>query len=230
MSNISKEYLYFDNKTENLFENVILYKMCHDYPKHDCFKIVRGKIILIGRTYAASPERQSGITKYQDQKSEEYSLDESDKKRLEKFDILTEISKKLVNEKFDEILKNGKNEAESVIKIVNHMSELIHSVNTQKRTIGAPEKNDIQIKYSPSFCSKYLHFHFPDRFPIMDQFSIKGINKRLNSNMDLSHKKARHSDYKSFCELVYYMQNNFHKWQGWNFREIDSELIKIGKK
>lgn len=43
------------------FENRILYAMCRDHPSHDKADIIAGKIIAIGRIYAASPQRGAGV-------------------------------------------------------------------------------------------------------------------------------------------------------------------------
>ncbi len=45
------------------FGNAILYRMCKDKPRHDDITVAASKFWLIGRAYAASPQRGSGKSK-----------------------------------------------------------------------------------------------------------------------------------------------------------------------
>jgi len=57
---IAKEYREYINKNKErwVFANDILYKMCVNNPKHENEEVIAGKVLIIGRTYAAAIERR----------------------------------------------------------------------------------------------------------------------------------------------------------------------------
>ena len=56
---------YLDrNNTRWCFGNGILYKMCEEFPKHDDSDVITGKLLLIGRSYAAAIERRKNASDY----------------------------------------------------------------------------------------------------------------------------------------------------------------------
>lgn len=58
-----KEYLNRENSRWE-FGNKILYKMCEEYPLHNDADVLSGKILLIGRSYAAAIERRKNADDY----------------------------------------------------------------------------------------------------------------------------------------------------------------------
>ena len=54
------QYAYLIESIPNwdCFSNRILYHMCEEYPLHNDKDIIAGKIMIIGRTYAAAIERR----------------------------------------------------------------------------------------------------------------------------------------------------------------------------
>ena len=58
-----KEYRDRENSRYE-FGNRILYKMCEEYPLHNDADVLCGKILLIGRSYAAAIERRKNADDY----------------------------------------------------------------------------------------------------------------------------------------------------------------------
>ncbi len=67
LKNSYNDYLK-TTKKRYIFSDEILYEMCKNYPDHKKQEIIIGKLILIGRTYAAAIERRKISDNYQGDK------------------------------------------------------------------------------------------------------------------------------------------------------------------
>jgi hypothetical protein len=198
------------------FENVILYRMCRDQPKHDDAKVVSGKMILIGRTYAASPER---AIKAKDSRRDQNTF-EVLAKALCKSDLDRWLDDIPLHDRFNEAM------LERVIEVHD---ALVGKIDQSLRTITTKSP-----KIQRSFCSKYLHFHRPNAFPIMDSLALKGLKLSLPKSARPKSEK-RHEltdrDYATFCErwLRFVQKNPSIAGSPWTPRTIDHYLVGKGR-
>ena len=154
---------------EGGFGNHILYKMCEQSPLHDNPDIIKGKIFLIGRTYAAAIERKAGGG--------------------ENF-IENEVLPAILESDIDSWIK-------SILHIntvtqENHSEILdVHHKVTQlfKRITGLEKR---------SLASKYLHFHQPNAFFIYDSLATKSIRKKLANRSRITYTKGFDDEYAKF--------------------------------
>lgn len=134
------------------FANDILYEMCKENSNHQQDEITIGKILLIGRSYAAALERRK-----RSKDPNQYASDE----------LYRRFAETLRETDFDLNLQGLK--AFQQIDEANIMS--ICSVHAFLmdifRTLTGSEKR--------SLASKYLHFHFPDLFFIYDSFAVAAL-------------------------------------------------------
>ena len=167
------------------FGNQLLYDMCVEKigQQWDDYYILADKIWLIGRSYAASPERR--YTYKSECSDEEKKNDNAGDGTGEYFKKIAENILKNVakanntitilenNYYFDfsdrdcEILFTG-------INGVLQFNKLI--VSASKNYDGDDFTNKVNYKNQISFCSKFLHFHFPDTIFIIDSLSKMGAS------------------------------------------------------
>lgn len=140
-----------------------LYKMCKEYPLHKNASETVSKLFLIGRSYAAAIERGVQLKKGE-------SIYED---RIPKI-----FEKEKYGKKIDDALKN----------ITEH-KDLYKIFFAYNLTLEFFSK--ISGKSNKSLASKYLHFHKPDTFFIMDSRAKNAISDvlatlalpaKLNSN------------------------------------------------
>ena len=135
-----KEYLDRENSRWE-FGNKILYKMCEEYPLHKDADVLSGKILLIGRSYAAAIERRKNADDY---KGDDFYYDVVAPKMLE---IGDELDNRI------EFLKNNTG------VIFDCIPEIL---STHKFLMDAfKEMTGLEKR---SLASKYLHFHCPEKF------------------------------------------------------------------
>ncbi len=190
------------------FENQALYKMCLDQPRHDDAYHVEGKLIAIGRIYAASIERGAG------------------KPNSGGISVLKHVAECFANSRFEldnylnELPHDKKLEGGAFFKdVIECHKYLVDSIKCSIESWKDCVRNE---RWTPlahaSFASKYLHFHKPNAFPIMDSFADKGLqNKGL---------KGAYSNYEKFCSKVLKISNGN---ANWTLRSIDTELVDIGR-
>jgi hypothetical protein len=132
--------------------NDCLYRLCKEHPGHRREDEIMAKLILIGRTYAASIERRK--------------LEDGDELRGDQFLFKQAIPEIQRNEKqIDEWIADAKRNPipEVCIGVHAKLTELFFTISNMKNR---------------SLASKYLHFHCPDHFYIYDSrawISIKGM-------------------------------------------------------
>ena len=174
---------------KNTFGNQILYDMCE--PKNNPWgepNRLADKIWLIGRSYAASPERRyyrkkdgsgadegrtepetrgDGTGKYFQETAEILCQDK-------RYGSLTARLKELTPLRFDggaediKLLKQG-------IVCVALFNEMIKAASEQyDRKHNAGIYESLVYRNQISFCSKFLHFHVPHSIFIIDRFTKEG--------------------------------------------------------
>ena len=109
------EKLYKDYaKKRYFFSDGILYRMCQENPDHKKQDVIIGKILLIGRTYAAAIERRKDTGNY---KGDDFYNDGPVE------DYLLEEVKKYQEPDFDQIIINN-----PIWPVYYHLSYLRHNI------------------------------------------------------------------------------------------------------
>jgi hypothetical protein len=197
------------NRQENNFVNKILYEMCEKYPLHNNQDEINGKLMAIGRIYAAALERtRTNIF------------------RFEGYDIYGATSKKIID---DKILDNKIEELKKFKKIDDSIISKV--LETHKYLTNVFKEKTGQEKRS--LASKYLHFHARDLFFIYDSIAAKQINALLKiedldkNNKDLTKQPENDIEYAKFYNKLFKLQT--HIKEKFNVlmtpREIDRLLL-----
>lgn len=131
------------------FANGILYRMCRENPRHKIPGVIGAKINIIGRVYAASIERGR---KPSGAKGDDFW------KKI----VLPKIKGSPIDKWFDALNRGSSKNID--LHLATHMKVMILF-------------RGISNKARRSFVSKYLHFHFPDRFYIFDSRAVRGISR-----------------------------------------------------
>ena len=164
--------------------NKTLYELCEKYPLYDnppCVDALSGQIWLIGRSYAASPERRH------------YKWTEEDNNPgqggngLDTF--FKSLAQELLNDSgFKEIIdfiKDNRekqyefNYSENDIKLLLHVGNIVNSFNdVLKEAIKRVDKHpNAEINNFISFSSKYMHFQLKNIVFIKDSISASHLSK-----------------------------------------------------
>ena len=165
------------------FSNEILYRMCRENPYHTDDDIIAGKVMLIGRSYAASVERR---------------------KTKDNLD-----ADAFYYERVTKSIKSIKN-LDDRIKELNMSSEfdLASVLSLHKDMVDALEK--ITSGHVQSFSSKYLHFHCPNSFFLYDERARKRVTEivgRVKGNLDMKDVKPYDTEYARFVCKMRKLQN-----------------------
>lgn len=150
-------------KTVYSYGDEWLYKMSQDSLRSCDDKAISSMIWIIGRSYAASPERQ--IKEYRDITSGELFRELAQKVKFNFFD-----RKRIQNSgyKYDNSIGDKKMLYDSIYTV--------RVLNGLFKEVSESEDTDNMI----SFCSKFLHFYFPQSFFIYDSYSSKGSKRIFN--------------------------------------------------
>lgn len=196
-----------DKNIAGAFENQILYKMCRDYPRHECAYITAGKVTAIGRIYAASPARGAG-------ESVPGTIPLVD--AIGNWLVESELDNKLCEYDFAWRIPND----QSLEKVIKDHEYLVEGIVTATNNWPAKKRHrDWNARRHVSFASKYLHFHRPNAYPIMDSFAKAGLN--------CVGQRGAFTTYKSFCEA--FMKHAQEHSGDWTPRGIDTELVRRGR-
>lgn len=136
------------------FGNSILYDLCARNPRHERDDVIAAKIWLIGRAYAAAIERKRD------------SADASDGDTFYTDVVVPKIRESKIDEWFCAISGDKANDTELTLRVHKRVMDLF-------TVISGLEKR--------SLASKYLHFHFPNRFYLYDSRAQRGIRARTAS-------------------------------------------------
>ena len=143
--------------------NEVLYRMCAERPGHICIDTVADKLWLIGRSYAASVDRQRN----------EKSLDGPDD------DVRYHIERTawlMIQNGLDDQLDKVKDIDRPTLTNVPRILEVHHFLtelfNKPRREGGSGQKKR-------SLASKYLHFHQPKAFFIFDSISSGKVSDEI---------------------------------------------------
>lgn len=191
--------------TAGAFENQVLYRMCRDHPHHDDPYVTAGKVLAIGRIYAASPERGAGKAQ-----PDAGLLGEAIGRALRDSEL---------DAKLDAIPFQARLAPAMVPELVNAHKLVVDEVSraTKKWSIKATTKT-WEPRTHISFASKYLHFHRPNAFPIYDQYVRAGLQCANGKGA---------STYEGVCRGV--LKAMARTSGDWTPRSIDTWLVIMGK-
>lgn len=150
---ISKDMVEKAMKDNNLsFANAVLYKLCKKNIEHQDTEKVIAKIWIIGRTYAAQIERQ---------KPASYTTEQ----------YYVAVAKNLKETNFDSTISQLQSVKDKGIS----EQTLQPILNAHSCLMKALRVDDENGKSRRSFCSKYLHFHFPKLFFLYDSMAATSL-------------------------------------------------------
>ena len=185
--------------------NQVLYKLCQDYPRHDCGDVIIAKIWLIGRSYAAAIERRKNAKDTSDNFYEKT------------------VVKKIKNSRLDDWLHNLPN------RVTDPWTEIGLAVTVHKRLMDL--FSDLTGLNKRSLASKYLHFHRPDLFFLYDTRAKKALAEVTPSIRKIPRIIAEEADseYLALCRRCQWVCDDVSRRFGVFFtpRQVDRILLKI---
>jgi hypothetical protein len=190
------------------FGNNVLYSLCKDHPKHDRADVIIGKILLIGRTYAAAIERRKNAQNTSD-------------------DFYTNIVvNEIMNSELDQWLTALPD------KMTEPWTQLGIVITLHKQLMNI--FSDMTGLNKRSLASKYLHFHRPDLFFLYDSRSRESISKvtpRLDKIKNIN-AEFQDQEYHSFCRRALHLREFIAKEFGKILtpRQLDKILLRITDK
>lgn len=195
-----------DNLIAGSFVNRVLYRMCKENPGHDDPIVTAGKIDAIGRIYAASPERGAGT------------------EGLAPVTVVRAIAERLAKSNLDDRIRGidfGQRISPELRTQVSELHKML--VDEIVGATGDWSKKNSTAGWKPrrhdSFASKYLHFHRPNAFPIMDKFAKNGL---LGAG-----ERGAFGGYKSFCRA--FLKYAEKQGPNWTPRSLDPDLVEKGR-
>jgi hypothetical protein len=129
--------------------NQVLYDLCASYPDHSRDEIIIAKVWIIGRTYAAAIERRP-------------SIDVAVGDAFYETVVAPKIRCSGIDNWFRALVASSNEDLALSLETHEKVKELF---------------NDISGLEKRSLASKYLHFHFPERFYIFDSRACTAISK-----------------------------------------------------
>lgn len=156
--------------------NKMLYDLCDKYPLHEKDQEIFAKIWLIGRSYAATLERGIGLNK-----------DDNDL-------FYQKVVTIIMTSDFDKSLSvlKGKSLTVENITSIFYVYKKLHELTL-----------NFERGQKHSFCSKYLHFHYPDLFFIYDSRAVESISK---IKIDISMFKDLKSEYNNLPYFSFFLR------------------------
>lgn len=134
--------------------NKVLYDLCKRHPLHRDPDVIGAKIWLIGRSYAAAIERrrEKGNTTVNDEFYETVVIPTTKASKIDRW--------------FQKAKVAAVNDSASLLEVHWELTRLFGKISKQSKR---------------SLASKYLHFHFPDRYFIYDSRADRAIRQLTKS-------------------------------------------------
>lgn len=192
-------------ETAGPFENQVLYAMCRDNQHHRKSYVTAGKVTAIGRIYAAAPDRGAGSGR------EAAPLADAIGRQLARSQLDERLSAIVFEDRFSHANK---------ALIVETHGLLVREV--AQATLGwssSVDKEGWSPRNHASFASKYLHFHRPNAFPILDRYSRAGLT--------CAGQAGRFNTYEQFCGGIARHVEGL--TPDWTPRSIDTDLVIRGR-
>lgn len=190
--------------------NKMLYDAVATHPSNTDPSAIIGKLLLIGRTYSASVERRktNGETK-------------DERQALEVVIAAAEaIAKSQCARMLDEFSWDQRLTPECLPEVVAIHRELCSALQLANN------------RENSSLASKYLHFHRPGLFPIVDSYVREGwswIMEELEQNYRGWRTFGQVSRYQDWCARILILRELLekHTQQPISLRQVDNYLLSI---
>ena len=208
---IAEEYTAYINSGNPAYfciGNEVLYKMCETYPHHDDIDIIASKVLLIGRSYAATVER--GRTNNSIINNDDYYYEHI---------APAFMGSEVLDQKLEELKLEKGDYIDNIDRVLYLHNEI---VSICKKLKGLEELT------KRSFASKYLHFHCPDKVLIYDSRAAAAIRKVVQRpNINEEWKTEYDSEYVDFCTRVIEMSKCIEERTGSRPcpRQVDNFLL-----
>lgn len=148
--------------------NTVLYRMVRDYPDHKDPAIVQDKMLIIGRVYSASVTRGGGSKGEESESKADglyHHLAQAVVEKGDELDQMIEQCRSIERVSFENL--------ETVAKVHQFLNGII--VASIKGWRGSGGEGVRGVHGRISFVSKYLHFHAPMAFFILDSIVVETL-------------------------------------------------------
>jgi len=202
--------------------NTVLYKMVQDFPNHSCPDIVRDKMLIIGRVYSAAVTRGAGL------KGSEVEDNEGG--------LYGHLADRIVAKggELDKRIDSCRNygrvnlaNVHSVIEAHAFLNGII--VEGIKAWRGQESTSERNVWARASFVSKYLHFHVPMAFFILDSIvsaTLKNLRPpRTRTQWPATSRKEHRTAYGTHCVRMLDCADRHYSGTDWTPRMLDGHLM-----
>lgn len=186
--------------------DAILYRLCSDHPGHREKLQVVAKLWLIGRAYSAAIERRPSADHGQPIAVKDYYLQVA--VTLIESDLDAQLSK----------LPDAPRTLEDLIPAVVIHEGLVRNLRVHS---GIDQY---------SFASKYLHFHKPEWFFILDSIALQGLNRLGVRSSGRLPNKIGNDEYRRFVARAWQLREDLASrgHLGLSLRQLDRLLLTWG--
>jgi hypothetical protein len=186
--------------------NEILYRLCADHPQHSEHRMIIAKMWLIGRAYSAAVERRR--VKNGPLGDEFYTKC-----------LARTVGNSKIDTWFRELREDRSRSKELTLRVHKRLVDLL-------KPITGLEKR--------SFASKYLHFHFPDRFFLYDARAEESVRRYIGKAREDKQPGAYvdrdYADFFARCEDARHMMAKRIGRENLTPREVDDVLPSLWSK
>jgi hypothetical protein len=183
------------------FGNQALYDLCGRNPGHTRDDVIIAKIWIIGRCYAAAIERRARVT------------DGPVGDAFYETWVAPEVRGSPIDQWFQLLRDSPIEDAATNLEIHKRLTDLFYKISELDKR---------------SLASKYLHFHFPDRFYIYDSRASAAISRLTSPVEDFSALRDYDPSYASFFLRCRKLNQEIASCLGLNLtpRGLDKVLLK----
>lgn len=188
--------------------NATLYRLCAERPTHTCARDTIAKLWLIGRSYSAAIERRRTARETTKRTVDEYY--EEAARRLAASDLDTLIAR---------VPREPPTYLAGVVPALEAhacLVDVLHALSGRKQR---------------SFASKYLHFHVPEAFFILDSIACRGLQRlKLQRPVERLSGGVGEPEYLAFVTKVLTLQTQLASMNDSLLtpREMDRLLLRLG--
>lgn len=181
------------------YGNMVLYRMCADQPLHVDRGIVESKARTIAKVYEVSRNLGSD------------------------YELIAKVlcSHKLAIDAALAKLEHSKFSQKTLPHVVQIHTILDHALCEQLRK----KVSKLQVHSRASFVSKYLHFHLPSLFPILDSVAEHDVKRRIGRLPEAQFNDLKENQrYERFCRAILLLRCAA-AFEGKSLRAIDDILL-----
>jgi hypothetical protein len=200
--------------------NVVLYRMAIENPHHNDAKIVADKMLVIGRVYSAAVTRGGG-----ERNDERSDLPVTLYEHLARLVVAQHGE---LDQRLTDLNKLERVEPDNLVGVVEchaFLSKILIAGINEWRAPTAIRG----VRARDSFVSKYLHFHAPMVFFILDSVARNKLKQRglrgWRPTWPTAFRSDLRTDYAKYCLRVHAYAVREFGGQAWTPRLVDGELL-----